>query len=408
MKALNSPISYDFHGDIAFKVPFEDILKKEISFYLDVDTTVNKHTCGQRCEHCWFVNYEKVHEKKFSFEEGHDIYTFLRDEGYKVYPRYVDSFAYDGKFMEIYGAQHNREFRYGEEHNLTETMESGDAWTSGKPLLGEKCKDLLDSCVANGFNTISITFHGTFDESGNLRPEQTYPIKGVFSGSKTLEVIKKIQLYNKNDLPKGKEPLNVNIGVTIGKHNHDLDSLRTYCELFNQIGINSLRFNCFTDHGKKHPHLQLNQNEIRNFYNDLNSLHESFQCDFQIGISEDFGTNGIEVLGLPKHVGWCRAGRQLFAITPVIPTLLEDGSEKIGEIVGCVNIFEPYLGFLSRKIVGDSIKYEVNFDTNAINSFTEERLTGVYKNGCFAGEMLHSTEYNIPLVKIKKRSEFSH
>lgn len=405
MASINKPISYDFHGDIDFRVPFENILKKEISFYLDIDTFVNKSTCGQKCQHCWFVNYEKVHNKKFSLEEGYQIYSYLREEGYKVYPRYVDSFAYDGKFLEVFGAQHNREFRYGKEKNLTDTMESGDAWTSGRPLLGENYIKLLDACVNNGFNTISITFHGTFDTDGNVEPYQGYPIKGVFPGIKTIEVINRIHSYNKNHLPKNKKPINVNIGVTIGTHNNSLESLIAYCELFNSLKINSLRFNCFTDHGKKHPQLQLSQTGIKNFYNDFNYIHKNIPCDFQLGISEDFGTNGVEILGLPKHVGWCRAGRQLFAIIPITPVTLDDGSIKIAEIVGCVNIFEPYLGFISKDFENGGITYQVQFDNNAINNFTEKRLKGDLKNGCFAGEMLQSNEYSIPIVQIKSTTK---
>lgn len=61
-----------------------------------------------------------------------------------------------------------------------------------------------------------------------------------------------------------------------------------------------------------------------------------------MGVSEDFGTSGINVLGLPSHVGWCRAGRQLFAIIPdsgESMTINGIAHERIGQIVGCVNNF---------------------------------------------------------------------
>jgi len=53
----NMEISYDYHGDIDFKEPFSSIKNEDIHFYLDVDTFVGKDTCGQNCNHCWFVNY---------------------------------------------------------------------------------------------------------------------------------------------------------------------------------------------------------------------------------------------------------------------------------------------------------------------------------------------------------------
>ncbi|EKO3606105.1 hypothetical protein M6C35_000984, partial [Vibrio metschnikovii] len=260
--------------------------------------------------------------------------------------------------------------------------------------------DLLHTCVENGFGTISITFHGIPDKNGNLQPSNNYPIKGVFPGAKTLEVIDRIKDFNLNHLPSGKQPIKINIGITIGSHNHTLETILSYCEIFNGVGINSLRFNCFTDHGKKHPHLQLSQEQVRKFYQDIKYVHDNIPCDFQIGISEDFGTNGIDVLGLPGHVGWCRAGRQLFAIVPSPIEKIGSVGEKIADIVGCVNIFEPYLGYLLRvpNIDGISYRYKVCFDENAIDNFTAKRLNGEFTNGCFAGEMLMDDRYHIPLV----------
>ncbi len=70
------------------------------------------------------------------------------------------------------------------------------------------------------------------------------------------------------------------------------------------------------------------------------------------------------------------------------------------DIVGCVNIFEPYLGYLLRvpNTDGISYRYKVCFDEDAIDNFTSKRLNGELTNGCFAGEMLVDDKYRIPLV----------
>lgn len=399
----NMDMSYDYHGDIDFRTPFTSIRNEDIHFYLDVDTFVGKDTCGQNCNHCWFVNYEKVFSKSFGIREGHEIYRKLMDQDFNVYPRYVDSFAHDGEFMDIYGPAHNREFRSGEEKNETDTMTAGDAWTSGKPLLQKNYKELLDRAVKNGYGTVSITFHGLVDDVENcsLRSHADYPIKGVFPGNKCIEVISRIRSYSReggdNNL------LRVNIGITVGTHNHTKNDLVNYCNLFNKLGVQTVRFNCFTDHGRRHPHLQLSQQQVAQFYQDIKWIHENIELNFQLGVSEDFGTSGIDVLGLPSHVGWCRAGRQLFAIIPVTgESLLINGvaHERIGQIVGCVNIFEPTFGYLTRFTHADSgeTDYQIHFDADAIESFTQDRLSGVYKNGCFAGEILQMQNYDIPLV----------
>ncbi|VEA66665.1 Uncharacterised protein [Serratia plymuthica] len=399
----NMDMSYDYHGDIDFRVPFTSIKNEDIHFYLDVDTFVGKDTCGQNCNHCWFVNYEKVFSKSFGINEGHEIYRKLTDQNFNIYPRYVDSFAHNGEFMDIYGPAHNREFRSGEDKNETDTMIAGDAWTSGKPLLQKNYKELLDKAVKNGYGTISITFHGLVNdaEECSLHSHADYPIKGVFPGAKCIEVISRIRSYSRES--GDNNLIRVNIGITVGTHNHTKNDLVNYCKLFNKLGVQTVRFNCFTDHGRRHPHLQLTQEQVAQFYQDIKWIHENIPLNFQLGVSEDFGTSGIDILGLPAHVGWCRAGRQLFAIIPeASESLVINGivHERIGQIVGCVNIFEPTFGYLTRFKHTDSgeTDYQIHFNVDAIEAFTQDRLSGVYKNGCFAGEILQMQNYDIPLV----------
>lgn len=213
----NQPIAYDFHGDIPLDTPFSKISPTDIHIYLDLDTNTGKNACGQNCQHCWFVNYEKVHKKSFSLEEGYQIKSSLNDEGYKVFARYVDSFSLQGEFMRIHGPAHNREFRQEENHAPTETMKKGDAWTSGRPLLNENYRELLDLAVASGYGTISITFHGLIDSQLQIRSEHYYPIKGTFSGSNTAKAIARIKEYNcskQNEDPTF-QPIRINIGATL-------------------------------------------------------------------------------------------------------------------------------------------------------------------------------------------------
>lgn len=389
----NLPISYDFHGDIPFETPFADISPNDIHVYLDLDTRVGKNNCGQACAHCWFVNYEKAHNKFFDMHEGRKIKDQLENKGYKVFARYTDSFALDGEFMKLFGPVHNREFRQEHDHIPTKTMVKGDAWTSGAPLLTDQSTQLLNLARQSGYGTISITFHGLIDENLELLPSTAYPIKGVFSGQKLEQVAEIIREDNKSH--PGEE-LRLNIGITVGRHNNSRDSLVRYARYFNRMGVATVRFNCFTDHGGRHPHLQMSISEIEQAYRDLKWLHENIELNFQLGVSEDFGTNGIEVMEFPTHVGWCRAGRQLFTVIPAMKTTelytVEQNVkvEQIGDIVACVNIFEPYLGALLRStdLNSGEVTYRLNFDHVAIDRFSHDRVTGVYKDGCFAKDML--------------------
>jgi hypothetical protein len=96
-------------------------------------------------------------------------------------------------------------------------------------------------------------------------------------------------------------------------------------------------------------------------------------------------------MGFPGHVGWCRAGRQLFAAIPAPEEVLSEGPEgrreKIGDVVGCVNTFEPHLGILTRTVTSGGTTYDVEFDHEEIEAFTAKRMSGTYKDGCFATEL---------------------
>lgn len=345
MRIQNLPIAYDFHGNIPFNRPFNQIKPQDIHIYLDLDTRVGKKTCEQACTHCWFVNYEKVFNKSFEAEEGRLIKETLEKTGFKVFARYADSFAYNGDFMRIYGPAHNREFRQELDHTQTETMYKGDAWTSGSPLLADNYLELLELARSSGYGTISITYHGLIDQNLSVMNQRLYPIKGVFSGEKCEQVVQRIFQYNDNlknmhqNSPNIElDKFRINIGVTVGQHNKSRESLLRYVLYFNKMGVDTVRFNNFTDHGGRHPDLPMSNEEIKQVYRDIKWIHDNIQLNFQLAVSEDFGTFGIEVMEFPKHVGWCRAGRQLFTVIPAEEKLLNESSEerieKIGDVVG--------------------------------------------------------------------------
>ena len=387
----NLPIAYDFHGDLSLNLNFEELLPENIHLYLDLDTKIGKKTCGQACAHCWFVNYEKVFHKSFDFKEGFNIKQALAEQGYVVFPRYVDSFGYDGEFMKLYGPANNREFRQEIDHQKTETMLNGDAWTSGKPLLTDEYVELLDIAYESGYRTISITFHGIFDNEMNMVNSRNYPIKGVFSGQDCQKVIHRINEYNQ--MRPNQQAFRINIGITIGKHNHSKDMLLRYVRYFNNLKVATVRFNNFSNHGGLHTHLELSKQEVIDFYSNIKNIHNTVNISFQLAVSEDFGTDGIKVMEFPTHVEWCRAGHQLFTIIPTEEVNISNDNHvnatKIGDIVACVNIFEPQCGELVRVANTQTrkVSYKLNFDAKAINDFNQSRLQGKYKNGCFAKEL---------------------
>lgn len=403
----NEPISFDEHGDLPFSLPFDQIAPSQISLYLQLDTRVGKHTCRQACAHCFYINQPDAANRSIDLFEGRRIMDDLTALGYRIFPMISDSFAHNGEFLRLFGNTHNRDFRQELDCRETKTMQTGDLWTSGAPLLDEHWMDYLTETVRHGFGNVTITFHGVLDEHLRLLPESTYPIKGVFPGVRCAQVIARIHAFN-DALLAGRialagstparelapRPLKINLGVTIGKHNHMLAHLLRYAEFFNRCGVSVVRFNAFHAHGGRLPELVLSKAETADWYRDLKWVHDNIALNFQLGVDEDFGTSGIEAMGFPAHVGWCRAGRQLFAIVPDEPEDIERNTrtskEKIGSIAACVDAFKPICGRLIRETTPDvpSVRYYPEFFPDVIDALTRKRMDGTYTDGCFAGEML--------------------
>lgn len=402
---VNEPISYDDHGDVPFNIPFREISPSDISFYFQLNTIVGKTTCRQSCTHCFFINQPEAKGRSMDLLEGRQVIEHLQRIGYKVFPMVSDSFANNGEFLRIFPNSHNRDVRQEPDRRLTKTMHMGELWTSGAPLLEENWEKLLSIAVENGFGSVTITFHGVLDGNLNILPKYKYPIKGIFYGDYCETVIKRIHNFNEALLSNNiselvhlpascRRPIQINLGVTIGKHNNSRENLIRYVNYFNNLDISLVRFNCFHDHGSRHPELAIDRAEIAQVYQDIKWIHSNIKLSFQLGIDEDFGTNGIEVMGFPKHIGWCRAGRQLFAIVPDTPEILFDNEiqclEKIGVVAGCVDAFKPIVGYLIRQTNkgNKTITYDIKFFHDVIDDLNRKRLDGTYTDGCFATEML--------------------
>jgi hypothetical protein len=402
---MNEPISYDDHGDISLDVPFSELRPENISIYLELNTRVGKSTCRQACAHCFFINQPEARNRSVDLGEGRKIMRDLSALGYSVFPMISDSFANGGEFLRLFGDSHNRDYRQDIDRKLTKTMLKGELWTSGAPLLDDDWRDLMCLAYENNFGSVTITFHGILDEELSLLPHEGYPIRGVFEGKECVRVINRIASFNADAQAGGVErlrglppelmqPLQVNIGITIGRHNQGRRNLLRYVHFFNRLSVSVVRFNCFHDHGWLHPHLTLGPSEVAQFYRDLKWVHTNIPLNFQLGVDEDFGTSGIEVMGFPKHTGWCRAGRQLFAVVPDEPTVIEENEErqleKTGSVAGCVDAFKPIVGRLVRATdkVTQSSAYHIEFFHTVIDELTRKRLSGVYSDGCFANEML--------------------
>lgn len=391
----NEPISYDDHGDIPLGKPFREISPTDISIYLQLNTNVGKSTCQQTCGHCFYINQPEARGRAMDLVEGRRVMAELARRGYKIFPMISDSFANGGEFLMLFGNSHNRDYRQEADRRPTKTMERGEMWTSGAPLLGDDCERLLALGVASGFGSVTITFHGVLDEALTLMPHHAYPISGVFPGRDCERVVANVHKFNASrGNGSGRDLLEVNLGVTIGKHNHGRENLIRYVRYFDRLGVAVVRFNCYHDHGWRYPHLRLSRDEIAAVYRDLKWIHANIPFQFQLGLDEDFGTNGIEVMGFPAHTGICQAGRQLFAVVPDdVEILHEDGAlrrERIGTMAGCVDAFKPIVGRLVREIDKSrgSVTYDLEFFHDVIEELTQKRLNGTYTDGCFAGEML--------------------
>lgn len=397
--AENLPLAYDYHGTQPIDFPFNQLSPQDIDIYMDVDTYIGNETCGQNCKNCWFVNIDKVKRKRFDIPEGQKIVSDLRQAGFNIFPRYTDTFAYGGEFMLAYGTSVARVYAEKETRQPTLTMKKGEAWTSGKPLLGQNAEQLLDIARDHNYGTISMSFHGVVDSTGAILPEADYPIKGVFHASRYHEVVKIIKDYNEKNKDEYFQGFRINVGLTLGTHNSSTEQLINYLDYFNKLDVSTVRFNRFFDHGKRHPMLELQENEIIVIYDKIKQLHETVPLSFQINMSGDLGTSGVDVLEFPENVNLCKGGRQLFAMIPCEKEILPGSGtnrqlHKVGELTACVNLFEPTLGCVVREVKDSTTRYFVNWDYSEIEKLLAFRKGPLCENGCFSRDLNNALERN--------------
>lgn len=401
IRVSNKPISYDDHGSIPIDVPFQNIKPADIDLYFNMDTRVGKMTCQQACSHCFFISEKEARNKFIDLKQAFEITQCLREKGYAVFPRTADSLTNDGEFLKIFANSNVRNYCFGDDRTSTEVMKKGEIWTSGSPLLKDNWQHLLKLGQENGFGTISITFHGILDDDLHIKPKTSYPFKNIFYGENVEKVVSRIKQFNRENSTSFDHDGSVYrlaFGVTIGRHNNTKQDLINYVNYFNNIGANKVRFNCFHDYSRNHKQLELSSDEIKQFYQNIKWIHSNIQMNYELGISEDFGNIGIEVMDFPKHVGMCQAGRQLFAIVPEKPEFIGKKNnlivEKIGSIAGCVDAFKPIMGQLLcfTDPASGSKDYDVEFFHEVINEISQKRIKNHYKNGCFGPE-LHKELY---------------
>ena len=395
--------------------------------YMEVDTRIGKSTCRQQCEHCFYIREEEARKRSIALPEAREVMLMLQAKGHPTYVMVADNFANNGEFLKIFGSKNNapqcHSTRQRTDRDIPKMMESGEAWTSGAPLLDDNYEELLYTALENGFGSLSFTFHGLIGSDLTLNPHDQYPIRGVFPAADGERVIERIHTFNE-DLASSKTPhpnadgvgpqrMAINMTVTIGRHNQGLDNLLRYIRYAEKLNVTILRMNRFKSHSGKGrlPDLDMSAEEIAQFYRDMKWIHENVEMSNQLGLSEDFGVNGIEVMGFPEQTGWCRAGHQFFGIIGDTELTLSEDERyrrvRIGRVAGCVEIYKPYVGQVIRiidKETGD-LSYDVEFYPSVIKRLQEMRRDGTIVDGCWAPEynVLHhqgagiESPYNNPL-----------
>jgi hypothetical protein len=65
---------------------------------------------------------------------------------------------------------------------------------------------------------------------------------------------------------------------------------------------------------------------------------------------------------------------------------------KVGELTGCVNIFEPTLGSVLREVKDSKTRYYIRWNTESIEKLFRFRNSEFSSNGCFSRQLLSLIE----------------
>ena len=301
---MKKPILYDDHTN-----------ESEILLYYFVDTRLGKNTCQALCEFCWL---KKDHLSRHVEEPDVAIERIrgLTKNGYTVSPMVSDSFAENGKYLKSDLFYKNNDWYF----------ENG-AWTSGRPLLQENYEELLDLCVKNGIDTIVMTSHGTENKDRNF--------KGLTQPSIVIKALENIRKYEK----ERNQPFKVVLTFTLSKETMSEETIISYFDHCEKLGVDIIRINRFADVQDKYPELRMTKEDTIQAYKTMKKVYDEYPGEVQLSVSEDFGNWGVEVMGFPEGVGTCVAGERLFGVVyPNVYVCPVNLTLKVGEIDDDYNI----------------------------------------------------------------------
>ena len=330
--------------------PFSELNENEITFYMHLSNKTghndggkellnNTKTCGSACQGCYFKNLSPY---EIPIETAKQIESNLRDQGYDVGIVTADGFS-DASLYQV--GEAGSAFRVKDF-----AVNNGNAWTSGYLLTQEGWNRRLSDGWDIGYRAITISLYGLILD---------FPIKGVPKPETVYQALINIQSWNCLHPDK---KFKLIVTARIFPHTKSLESLRLLASWCYDFGIDGLRWNAHANFQNipEHSLLELNKEDIYDFYGNLAILHEEYiNKPILFGISEDIGPYGIEQIlkylpdewseFKPQSNYWCRAGYRLFSINMVE-----------GEIVvtGCVDRWAPILGHVRLKHGQYSIEWK--------------------------------------------------
>ncbi len=291
------PIRHDDHTDTT-----------SLEFYYLVDSRVGRSTCKAMCEFCWL---RRPHLEDFRQEpaEAERIIELMRAQGHRVSPMVSDTFAEEGLYLRSGLFRNSRDPLEGvdlEGPNLSGGFYGSGlgnaAWSSGRPLLGERCNEYLQLCVDNNLRSIVMTSHGTEDRERSFR--------GLTQPSVVRDAIERIRAFS----AETGWWFQIMLTFTVNRTTRSTEDILEYLEYCSELGVDVARFNRFADIQGDHGELCMSPEETEEAYRNLKAAYFAGPEDVQMSVAEDFGSSGVEVMGFPKGVGTCVAGERLFGI----------------------------------------------------------------------------------------------
>ena len=337
---MPTEILYDYHS------------RERIELYYFVDTTVKKETCMARCAHCYLETNDAVRNFKQDLVKATTVVGNLRAQGYKVSPLVSDSFSYGGEYLRSPLFQ-----------NPTVTAEQNQCqpggtprdkfhvnrlWTSGMPLVKGDYVELLKLAAKLEPVTITLTSHEIED--------QTSPFRGIVQPSIVRKAVQNIQRYNR----EYGQQIKVGLEFTIGKWNCTRDHVRSYVDYCENLGVDIIRMNSFTDIDGGLSQLRMDANDTVAVYKISKKIGSSLEGRLKMSVGEQFGLAGIEEMGFPETVGDCPAGETFFSV--VYPN-----------VFACCGLFKLKVGYIS---VEDKLVLDQDMLARILHAKKDRRYSG--------------------------------